>query len=248
MHLMTKQLKKSSKAIQKESRKSVLQPFECKYCKTKFHKETTLTTHMCVKKRRHLEIETPASRFGHRTFQRFYDLTMANKKPKSIQEFIDSPYYIDFVKFGNHLANLKPIYPEKFIDFVIMQSVKLKDWTKDFVYDLYIQDLVKKEPADAATERSIAEIAEWTAANKVEFKDFFVHISANEAAYMIRTGKISPWVLYLCESGGNLMEKFSEDHSKIIGDTIDPAFWKRKFKTNSDDVEFIRSVLEHADL
>jgi len=134
-----------------------------------------------------MEAETPASRFGLRTFQRFYDITMAAKKPKTVQEFIDSPYYIDFVKFGNHLANLKPVYPEKFIDFVIRNSVNLKDWTKDFVYDTYIIDLVNKEPAESAVERTIAEIADWCAANNVVFAEFFSRITANEASHVRRT-------------------------------------------------------------
>jgi hypothetical protein len=244
---MTKQLKKSLKAT-KESRKSVIQNFECKYCGTKFHKEGTLTTHMCVKKRRHMEIDSQASRFGFRTFQRFYDITMASKKPKTIQEFIDSSYYIDFVKFGNHLANLKPVYPDKFIDFVLKNGVKLKDWTRDFVYDTYIEDLVKKEPADAAIERTLGEIIEWTTSNNTQFSAFFSDISANEAAHMIRTGKISPWVLYLCDSGGNLMAKFNDDHAKIIGNIIDASFWKKRFKNNEDDVDYTTALLGQAGL
>ena len=248
MHTMTKPLKKSLKATLKGSSKVVIQDFECKYCHKKFHKEQTLTTHMCVKKRRYMEIDTPASRFGLRTFQRFYDLTMTAKKPKTSQEFIESDFYIDFVKFGNHIANLRPVYPEKFIDFVIKNSVKLKDWTKDFVYDTYIIDLVQKEPAEAATERSIAEMIEWATLNNSEFSHFFNTISPNEAAHLIRTGKISPWVLYLCESGSILMDKFNEDHAKIIGSIIDPGFWMKKFKKQSDDVDYIRSILEQSGL
>ncbi len=221
----------------------MVQNFECKFCSKKFHKEGTLYTHMCVKKRRNMEIETPASRFGFRTYQKFYEFTMASKKPKTVQEFIDSPYYIDFVKFGNHLANLKPVYPEKFIEFVIKNSVKLKDWTKDYVYDTYIDDLVKKEPGSAAIDRSITEIVQWTTDNNTEFTRFFHDIHPNEAAHMIRTGKISPWMLYLSETGGVLMDKFTEDHSKIIGNIIDPGVWMRKFKKIQDEVDDVQNLL-----
>ncbi len=220
----------------------------CQYCKKAFEKLSTLSTHMCVKKRRHMEIDTPASRFGFRTYQRFYELTMAAKKPKTQQEFIDSPYYIDFVKFGNHLANLKPVYPEKFIDFVIKNGVDLKNWTKDYVYYTYVEDLVKKEPADAATDRTITEILEWTATNNVAFNEFFSRISANEASHMIRTGKISPWVLYLSESGGSLMDSFTADHTPIISAIIEPGVWMKKFKQNGDDVDYIKTLLLQAGL
>lgn len=224
------------------------QNYECKFCGTKFHKESTLSTHRCVKKQRHLDINTAGSRLGFKAFQRFYDLTMNSKKVKTHQEFIDSTYYIDFVKFGNHLALLKPVYIEKYIDFVIINGVKLKDWTKDFVYDTYIQDLVKKEPAISAAERTITEIMEWCNENNVEFKEFFNKITPNEAAYLIKTGRISPWILYLSSTGEVLMNKFNQDHSNMIDAVIDPGFWMKKFKKSQDDVEFIEVMLKEAQL
>lgn len=244
---MTKLLKTCSKVTSREKSKPMIQAFDCKFCGKKFHKEGTLVTHMCVKKRRHMEADTIESRFGFRTFQRFYDITMSAKKPKTMAEFIDSPYYIDFVKFGNHLAILKPVYPEQFIDFVITNGIKLKDWSKDFVYDTYVEALVKKEPAVAATDRTISSIMEWSASNGTEFTGFFNDVSANEAANMIRTGKISPWVLYLCATGGTLMDRFNDDHAKVISGIIDPKFWMKKFKKD-DDVEYIRTLLEQVGL
>jgi hypothetical protein len=220
----------------------------CKYCGKVFGKSKTLAAHMCVKKRRYSDINSAGSRFGFRTFQRFYELTMNSKKPKTQDEFINSQYYIDFVKFGNHIALLKPVYPDKFIDFVIINSVKLKDWTKDFVYEFYIEDLVKKEPAASAADRTITEILEWCTTNNVEFKDFFVKVTANEAAYMIKTGKISPWVLYLCATGETLMSRFNADHAKMINEIIEPGFWMKKFKKASDDVDYIKNLLEQAGL
>jgi hypothetical protein len=195
-----------------------------------------------------MEIDTPASRFGFRAFQRFYELTSNQKKLKTQQEFIDSPYYIDFAKFGNHIANLKPIFPEQFIEFVISNGVKLKDWTNDQVYYLFIEDLIKREPANSAAERTITNILEWCENNKVLFNEFFRNVGPNEGSYLIRTGKISPWVLYLCESAEVLMNSFNEDHSKIIADIIDPGYWMRKFKKQNEDVIYIKEVLHQAGL
>jgi hypothetical protein len=225
-----------------------VQQYSCKYCGKAFQREKTLSAHMCVKKRRHMEIDTMASRFGFIAYKRFYEITMSSKKPKTTQDFIESPYYIDFVKFGNHISNLKPIYPEQFVEFVIKNSVKLKDWTKDFVFETYIDDLIKKEPAVAATERSITEIMTWSELNNVDFNEFFRQISANEASHLIRTGKISPWILYLCNSAGDLMGRFNQDHAKIIGSIIDAGFWIKRFKKNSDDVDFIKNMLQQAGL
>jgi hypothetical protein len=191
-----------------------------------------------------MESNSAGSRLGLRAFQRFYERNTQSKSVKTLDDFINSPYYIDFVKFGNHLALLKPVHIEKFIDFVITSGLKIKDWTKDGVYDLYIEDLIKREPAASATERTIAEIAEWCEENNIQFNSFFDKINANEAAYLIKTGKISPWVLYLSTGGENLISRFNEDHAKMIGHIIDPGFWMKKFKKSDDDVEYIRSILE----
>lgn len=230
------------------AKKTMKQPFECKFCGKKFHKESTLITHICVKKRRFADIDTPGSRFGLRTFQKFYEISMNSKKPKTAQEFIDSSYYIDFAKFGNHVATLKPVYPEKFIEFVIKNSIDLKNWTKDSTYEVYIENLVKTEPAESATDRTITQIIEWCDKNSISFKDFFSRIPANEAAYLIKTGKISPWVLYLAASGEQLMTRFNEEHGTIIGFIIEPAVWSKKFKKSPEDVEYIRNLLEQVGL
>jgi hypothetical protein len=195
-----------------------------------------------------MDVNTAGSRIGFLTFQKFYALSTNSKKPKTIDDFINSQYYIDFAKFGNHLASLKPIYIDQYIEFVIKNGVKLKDWTKDDVYYLYVEDLIKKEPAVNATERTITEIMAWSDKNFSEFTKFFSIISANESAHLIRTGRISPWVLYLAESGDKLMSRFNEDHAKMIGGIIDPGFWMKKFKKSGDDVDYIRNLLEQAGL
>ncbi len=80
------------------------------------------------------------------------------------------------------------------------------------------------------------------------FDKFFSAVSTNEAAYIIKTGKISPWILYLSTTGENLMNHFSDDHAKMIAPLIDPGFWMRKFKKASDDVDYIKSLLEQVGL
>ena len=228
------------------TKKKMEQNYQCKFCGTKFHKEGTLATHICVKKRRFMEKDATGPRFGFLAFKRFYEISIVSSKPKTKDDFIDSPYYIDFVKFGHYISDLNPLYMEKFIDFAIKSGLKLKEWTREDLYELYICDLVQKEPAISATERTITEIMKWAETNKVEFDKFFTLVSANEAAHMIRAGKISPWVLYLCSTGDDLMSKFNEDHTKMIGKIIDPGFWMKKFKREDDDVNYIRELLEQA--
>lgn len=228
------------------AKKKMEQKFECKFCGTKFHREGTLFTHMCVKKQRTLDINTAGFKFGFRTFQRYYSLVMKAKKPKTHDDFIDSQFYINFVKFGNHIDMLRPVHIDHYIDFVILSGLKIDKWTTDPVYDLYIENLIKTEPAQSAVERTISYLIDWCEKNEVKFVDSFDGMSANEAAHLIKTGRISPWVLYLSSSGGDLMNRFSDDHAKMVASIIDPGFWMRKFKKADDDVTDMKSMLQLA--
>ena len=42
--------------------------------------------------------------------------------------------------------------------------------------------------------------------------------------------KVSPWVLYLSDTGGTLLERFNDEQVKMIQDDIDPPFWMKLFK------------------
>lgn len=220
----------------------------CKYCNRSFKKISTLQTHICVKKRRATEPETAGFRLGLYSFNRFYELAGVSRGAKTKDDYINSPYYIDFAKFGNYLDSLRPLYVEKYIEFVILNGVKLKDWCNDNTYSVYIDDIIKKEPADSATERTIEFIVNWSTAHNTNFTEFFNDISANEAAQHISMGRISPWVIYLSKGGQHLVSQFTADHKKIIGQLLDPGFWMRKFRRENDDLEYIRKLLEDVGL
>ena len=237
-----------TKPLKKSSTKSMKQPYQCKFCQTRFHKESSLIHHQCVKKRRHMEADATGPRIGFAVFSRYHALLYRSTKQKTLDEFINHQFYIEFVKFGHYIANLRPLHTDQFIDFVIMGGEKIKEWYSDRVYYKYIVDLLKKEPALSAVERSIENIVEWTAQNNCEFSDFFDCISANEAAFMVQSGKLSPWVLYLASKGDKLMSSFNEDHVKMIGDTIDASYWAQKFRKESADVEYIQALLDQSGL
>lgn len=218
----------------------------CKFCNKQFRQERTIASHMCVKKRRHIDKDSVGSRLGFTVFCRFYELTTTCKKPKTFSDFVDSNYYSEFVKFGRHLVALNPIDINNFVDFVIKNGTKLKDWSKDYVYETYLHELTKKEPADRALERTILEMQTWANVNNEEYYDFFRKVNANEATYLIRCGKISPWVLYLAESADELFSRLNQEQGSIIQTAINPQIWHAKFALRKSDVDFVQTVLSSA--
>ena len=122
-----------------------MEKFTCPYCGTSFTREKTLAVHMCEKKRRALQENEKHVKLGHYAFIRFYQLCQKFEGQKTYQQFCDSPYYNAFVKFGSFVNNVRPLYPEKYIDYVVTSGVKLDHWAREELYEKYALELILKE-------------------------------------------------------------------------------------------------------
>lgn len=223
---------------------------KCQYCEKSFKSERTLSVHMCVKKKRMLDLGTIGSMLGFRVFQRFYDLNSKSKTPKTTDEFIHSKYYLAFVKFGRHLADLNAIDTNAFVDYVISNSYGIDDWCKDSVYVKFLKRHIETESYERAIERTLNEMQQWCESNikDGDLTQCFRQISTFEATAMIRNGRFSPWVLYLSESGGHLLDTMSEEQIDMLQGILDPVFWKDKFLKQKTDVVLVKDVLRQAGL
>jgi len=220
--------------------------FECKYCGKKFAREKTLTVHVCEQKRRHLSKNDKHVQMALLTYQRFYELTQTHNGKKTFDEFAKSPYYNAFVKFGSFMSNVNPIYPEKFIDFVIKSGVKLDHWCRDELYDTYIEELLKIEPADGAIQRTIQTMMDWADDKQASWNHYFSYVNLNRATHDIRDGKISPWLLLNSKTGKEMLKKLNDEQLEIIGPTINPQYWVKRFKNLPADVELVKEVIAEA--
>ena len=220
--------------------------FKCEYCGKLFAKEKTLFVHVCEQKRRHLSKDEKHVQAGLLTFQRFYEIAQKGKSQKTFDDFANSPYYTAFVKFGSFLVNTAPIYPERFIDYVIKSGIKLDHWCRDELYDSYIQELIKIEPADGAIQRSIKTMMDWGDANNAPWEHYFQYVNLNRATHDIKEGLISPWLVLNTKSGKEMLKRMNDEQLEIIGLVIDPQFWMRRFKSLPADVELVKDVIKEA--
>jgi hypothetical protein len=208
--------------------------------------EKTLVAHMCEQKRRVLQKDEKRVQMGFFAYNRFYQLTQNAKKQKSYSEFCKSAYYNAFVKFGSFINNVEPLYPERFIDFVIKSGVKLDHWCRDELYDKYLTDLVKIEPVESAIQRSLQYMMEWANENNSDFTHYFRYVNVNRAVHHIREGKVSPWMVMNCVSGVELLKKFNDEQLELVNQTLDIAFWTKKIRENPADVALVKEVCKEA--
>jgi hypothetical protein len=226
----------------------VEQPFICQYCGHKFTKEKTLFVHVCEQKRRHLAQHEKHVVLGFDTYQRFYKFTQNAKHDKTYDEFAKSPYYNAFVKFGSFVSNVNPLYPDRFIDYVVKSGVKLDHWCRDELYDKYVVDLVKTETVETAMDRSVKHMIKWGEENNAPWHHYFLYVSVNRASYDIKDGKISPWLILNCKSGKELLKKFNDEQLFAINVIMDIPFWLNKFKKLPADIEFVKTLVRETNL
>ena len=218
----------------------------CTYCGKFFTHERTLQVHVCEPKRRHLQKNEKWVQNGFMVFQRFYEIHQHNVKPKTYEEFCKSAYYNAFVKFGRFMMHIHPLYPEKYIDYVILSKVKLDFWARDDLYEAYLVDTLKAEPVEAALRRSIATMMDWAQEQNVQWSDYFRLVNTPRAVEHIRQGKISPWILLGCSAGKKMLNSFTDEQLQMTQRFINPEYWSDKFKGYPADHLFVQETAKEA--
>ena len=227
----------------------VSQPYTCGHCGKGFMQEKTLFVHVCEQKRRHMAKNEKHVVLGFDTFQQFYRLTQPNsKQEKTYEDFCKSSYYNAFVKFGSFVSNVNPLYPEKFIDYVVRSGVKLDHWCRDELYEQYVFDLIRRETVETALQRSIQTMMAWAEDHNAQWNHYFLYVSLSRACYDIKDGKISPWLLLNCVNGKAMLQKFSDEQLAHVQKIIDPPFWVSKFKKLPSDATFVKEVVKESSI
>lgn len=220
--------------------------FKCEHCGKAFAKEKTLFVHICEQKRRFLAKDEKHVQMGLLTFQKFYEITQKVRTAKSFDEFAKSPYYTAFVKFGSFMINQAPIYPERFIEYVVKSGIKLDHWCRDELHEQYLIELIKKEPADGAIQRTIQTMMNWGEKNNSPWEHYFAYVNLNRATHDIKEGLISPWILLNTKSGKEMLRRMNDEQLDIVSPIIDPQHWIIRFKSLPADVELVKDVIKEA--
>jgi len=225
--------------------------YTCKFCGKSFSKETTLISHVCEKKRRAQQEKEVGVQLGLQAYLMFYQSTQAGTKNKTYQDFAESPYYTAFVKFGRYCVSIKCINFASFTRWLLQNNKKLDYWCSDKLYEEWMAEYLKREPAQDALERAIKEITEYAEDHpelKNGFRDYFRYANSNRICHHICSGRISPWVVFNCASGVEFVERLPANQVNLLLPWIDPTYWNGFFKDNPNDVQWARSILAAAGL
>ena len=220
--------------------------YTCQYCKKDFIKESSLSVHSCEPRRRRMEKDEAGVRLGFQAYIKFYELTQGSAKLKTFDHFADSPYYKAFVKFGRYCVNTRAINPARFTEWVLKQNKKVDHWAKDSVYTEYLLDYLKVEAVNDALARAMEYSIDWSEKTGSPAEDCLRYGNSNTLTHAVATGRISPWVIYNCESGQKFLSELSTEQVGIIWSYIDSDIWLKKFKDYTADQEYAKDILQKA--
>ena len=202
--------------------------------------------HVCERKRGYQERTESGVQIGLQAYLRFYEITQGSAKLKSFDDFAKSPYYRAFVKFGRHCVQIRAINVPRFVEWVINQNKKIDHWCHDKIYTEYLHEYLRAEAAGDALTRALLESIAWGDETQHPDRDFLRYGNTNRLCYLINTGRISPWVLYNCESGQQFLANLNNEQIAMVWNMIDTDFWHKKFQQYPADTEYCKHILKQA--
>jgi hypothetical protein len=220
--------------------------YTCQYCKKDFIKETSLAVHSCEPKRRRIEKDEPGVRLGFMSYIKFYEITQGSAKLKTYEDFADSPYYKAFVKFGRYCVDVKVVNPLRFTEWLLKNNKKIDHWCRDTIYTEYLVGYLRIENISDALTRAIEFGITWSEQTGSPSNDCLRYGNSNAMVYAVTAGRISPWILYNCESGQKFLSELDSTQIAMIWPYIDSEFWMKKFADYVADQEYVKEVLQKA--
>ena len=157
-------------------------------------------------------------------------------------------YVIQLFNITSFVSNVNPLYPDRFIDYVVVSGVKLDQWCRDELYEKYVLDLIRVETVETALQRSITHMMKWGDDNNAQWNHYFLYVSLSRACYDIKDGKVSPWLILNSNSGKEMLRKLNDEQLSAIGSTIDLQFWMSKFKKLPADVALVKEVVKESNI
>lgn len=225
--------------------------FECKYCNKSFSRETTLLVHVCEQKKRYQSQNETGIQIGLRAYQKFYEISQGSGKPKTFDDFAKSPYYRAFAKFGQYCVSIRAINIPRFTEWLLKNNKKIDYWCSDKTYGEFLTEYLKVESVNDALERAVKEIQAYVEDHpnlKNGLADYFRYGNSNRICYSISVGRISPWIVYSCESGIEFLNNLDSSQISMIWEMIDADFWQKKFADYPADVAYAKEILAQAGL
>jgi hypothetical protein len=220
--------------------------YTCQYCKKDFIKESSLAVHLCEPRRRRMEKDEAGVRIAFMAYLKFYELTQGSARLKTHDDFCESAYYKAFVKFGRYCVSVRAINSARFVEWLLKNNKKIDHWVRDSMYTEYLIEYLKIENVNDALARAMEFGIVWSEESGNPAEDCLRYGNTNAMVYAVTTGRISPWIVYNCESGQKFLSELDTTQIAMVWPYIDTEVWMKKFSDYVADQEYVREMLTKA--
>lgn len=209
-------------------------------------KESSAAVHMCEPKRRRLEQHERGVQLGLQAYLKFYETMQGSARLKTFDDFAESPYYRAFVKWGRYCLNTRVIMPTQFMNWLLKNQKKIDRWCSDQLYTDYLVEYLRLESVQDALARAVEHSMTWQERTGHPAHDMLRYGSRNALCYDVTAGRISPWVIYNCNSGQQFLTELTSEQVAMIWPYIDSDQWQRRFADYAADQEYAKEILRQA--
>lgn len=220
---------------------------KCIWCDREFTKLSTLAKHLCERKRRHNNQSLKHVQIGFQAFNKFYKV-LQNTKVKTYIDFMNSPYYLAFIRLGHYVIDVNCFNVQSYIDWVIRNSVPIDKWNTDKIYSVWLHDWTYKEDHWDAANRSFETMADWAVEHKSVFNHYFKYATNSRIIADIQKGSISGWIVYCSDTGRNWLQSLNDSELNYVWDLVNSDKWQKKFKDYKEFYKDIKDLCRQAGL
>ena len=220
--------------------------YTCQYCRKDFVREASLAVHSCEPRRRRQERDEAGVRLGFQAYLKFYELTQGSARLKTHDDFCESSYYRAFVKFGRYCVAVRAVNPARFTEWLLKNNKKIDRWCTDVMYTEYLVEYLRVENVNDALARAMEFGISWSEETGNPAEDCLRYGNTNAMVYAVTAGRISPWIIYNCESGQKFLSELDATQIAMIWPYIDSDVWMKKFADYVADQEYVKEMLQKA--
>lgn len=176
-------------------------------------------------------------------FDFWYRYNRFSRKPKSVNEFLKSPYRKTFVDLHYFVSKVYLPSAKGYLEWLINNRVASRDWCKEPTIRRYKSEHSRIEDAIMLVTRSLEKISLWCDEREFPISEFFSEIGVGEALNWIQSGRLSPWILFCSSTADRLFERMDEDQARVMDLAIDIDYWTARIKVSKEHCDRISLML-----
>jgi len=218
--------------------------FRCQYCERVFRKASSLEVHLCEQKKRRQSQDDPAVRLAFQGFLEFYKQAQGSSRLKTAEDFMTSPYYRAFVKWGHYCVNTRAVDPESFLHWLLAHNHRIDHWAQDSKYSQFLLEHTRREPADRALARALEAAIDWSERTGHPDRDYLRFGNTNAICHAITTGRVTAWTLYNCDSGQEFLANLGPEQIQIVWPWVESDYWGMHLAKFPADRAWVAEILK----